>query len=72
MAQLASASALGAEGPPFESEYPDKVNNKAFRIISESLVVFIKSGKIKYFETPHIKYFGATLLSYCCAVAISL
>ena len=24
MAQLASASALGAEGPPFESEYPDK------------------------------------------------
>lgn len=26
MAQLVSASALGAEGPPFESEYPD---NKA-------------------------------------------
>jgi hypothetical protein len=24
VAQLASASALGAEGPPFESEYPDK------------------------------------------------
>ena len=24
MAQLVSASALGAEGPPFESEYPDK------------------------------------------------
>ena len=24
VAQLVSASALGAEGPPFESEYPDK------------------------------------------------
>ena len=28
MAQLASAPALGAGGPPFESEYPD-VENKA-------------------------------------------
>ena len=28
MAQLASASALGAEGPVFESRYPDKLNKR--------------------------------------------
>lgn len=27
VAQLASAPALGAGGPPFESEYPDKTRN---------------------------------------------
>ena len=40
MAQLASASALGAEGPPFESEYPDK---KDKGIDSKSVPFFILS-----------------------------
>ena len=28
VAQLASASGLGPEGPPFESEYPDKLQKE--------------------------------------------
>ena len=40
VAQLASASALGAEGPPFESEYPDK---KDKGIDSKSVPFFILS-----------------------------
>ena len=30
VAQLVSAPALGAGGPPFESEYPDELDKKAF------------------------------------------
>ena len=32
VAQLVSVSALGAEGPPFESEYPDRKGNRFLRL----------------------------------------
>ena len=52
MAQLASASALGAEGPPFESEYPDKKG------IGESQFLFY------YIPNENGGAVGANVVSY--------
>ena len=46
MAQLASASALGAEGPPFESEYPD-TKNQVFAA-TQILVSFIDGTQTEH------------------------
>ncbi len=45
MAQLASAPALGAGGPPFESEYPDKKRN------FQSKVPFFYRGTRAFFTS---------------------
>lgn len=42
VAQLVSASALGAEGPPFESEYPDK------KELYESVAPFLSYTLLPY------------------------
>ena len=39
VAQLVSASALGAEGPPFESEYPDRVKQLIVKSIGCFFVI---------------------------------
>ena len=41
MAQLVSASALGAEGPPFESEYPDKKKHLQEIVDAFLFIVFV-------------------------------
>ena len=42
MAQLASAPALGAGGPPFESEYPDTKKEK--KAVTDDVAAFVFIG----------------------------
>ena len=60
VAQLVSASALGAEGPPFESEYPDK--KELYESVAPFLVIYCchirpsnKKGRF-ILESPFLYY----------------
>ena len=60
MAQLVSASALGAEGPPFESEYPDNRDDREFKTLCHFFMHIIECAAINPY--PNLYKFRAGYL----------
>ena len=51
VAQLVSAPALGAGGPPFESEYPDRLKIKHLQEIVGAFFLYVKFVFANHLQT---------------------